>query len=117
MRGIADRLHSLGFELLSASCFKYPVKESLYEHTIIIDIEFRSQFSTIILGDLSTGWKWYTEVAGVGWPMMALSYSERFLWLGFISVEQRIKEITDEFETYLDTRDKEALGALRLLTS
>lgn len=115
MRGIADRLHRLSFEMLSARCFKHPVTESLYEHTIIVDIEFRHEYSTTILWDMPKGWKWFTEVAGIGWPMMALSYSETFICLGFLSVEERIKEITDEFEAYLDTLDNDALRAIRLL--
>jgi hypothetical protein len=34
-------MHSLGLELLSAAWFVYPVQDSTYEHTIIIDIELQ----------------------------------------------------------------------------
>lgn len=116
MRGVADKLYSLGFGLLSVACFVYPVQNSIYEHKIIIDIEFKKDYPDTLLGDLGIGWKWYHQtITDDHWPLMALAYSETFVWLGFISVEERVKEIVTAFEAYLDTRDKTALGAIMLL--
>ena len=116
MCGIADRLHSLGLELMSAGCFTHPVKDSFYEHKIIIDIEFKRQYPTTILGGLPTGWVWYTQtVSSDHLSLMALSYSETYVWLGE-TVEERIKQITEEFETYLDTMiDKDGFKAVLTL--
>ena len=116
MRGIADKMHFLGLDLLSACCFVYPVQESIYEHTIIVDIELKHQYPTMIL-DLPSGWKWYTQTATPDhWPLCAISYSETYVWLGFQSVEDRVQEIITGFEDYLSTKDKTALGAIMLLS-
>lgn len=117
MRGIADRLYALELDPMSAAWFTHPIQDSLYEHGITIDIDFKYQFAPVILGDLPTGWAMYTEtVTPDHLPVMVLIYSERYVWLGFETVEQRVQEIIKEFEEYLDTRDKDALIALRLLT-
>ncbi len=111
-----DRLYSLGFDVMSASCFTHPVQDSLYEHRIIMDVEFKKQYLESILGDLPTGWHYYTEtVTSDHYPISILAYNEIFVWLGFISVDERIKQIVTEFEAYLDTRDKAALEAIMLL--
>lgn len=118
MRGIVDRLYYLGFDMLSASCFSHPVDGSLYGYSIVMDVVFKKEFSTFLLGDLPVGWVWYTEtITDDHMPLMALGYSEIYMWLGVETVEQRIKQITEEFESFLDTRDKLALEAIRLLTA
>ncbi len=115
-RGIADRLHNLSFELMSAGCFTHPVADSLYEHRITIDIEFKRQYLISILGDLPAGWKWYTEtVTPDHTPLSVIVYSEVYVWLGFETVNQRIKQIVTAFEEYLDRIYKTAFGAIMLL--
>ena len=118
MRGVADKLYSLlGNELLSASCFVYPVDGSIYEHTIIIDLEFRRQISTMLLGDFPTGWVWYTQtVTDDHLPLMVLGYSETYVWSGVFTIEDRVQQIIKEFEAHLDTRDIEAVRAIMLLS-
>lgn len=116
MRGVADKLHSLRFELLSAASFKYPVQGSAYEHTIIIDIELKRTYPETLLPTLQDGWKWYTQtVTDDHLPLSALGYSEQFVWVGFESVEERVEQITAEFIAYLDTRDPEAFKAILTL--
>lgn len=117
MRGVADKLYNLlGNEMLSASCFVYPVDGSIYDHTIIIDIEFRRQISTMILGDFSIGWKWHTQtVTDDHLPLMALGYSEPYVWSGVLTVEDRVQQIIKEFQAHLDTRDIEAVRAILTL--
>lgn len=116
-RPLADKLYSLGFDLLSAACFTHPVEGSIYEHSIIVDIEFNRQYIPTILGDLPAGWRYYLEtVSEDHWPISALAYGETYVWLGFETVEERIKQIVTGFVEYLDTRDKVALGAIMMLS-
>jgi hypothetical protein len=116
-RPLVDKLFNLGFDLLSIACLTHPVQGSLYEHTIIVDIEFKRQYISTILGDLPVGWKYYLEtVTDDHWPISALAYGETYVWFGFETIEERIEQIVAGFVEYLDTRDKEALGAIMLLT-
>lgn len=116
MRPLADGLYDLGFELLSASCFTYPVKQSVYEHRITLEVELKKQYPIMkILRDLPTGWKYYTEVVGTDWPISVLAYIETYMWPINETVEKRISQIVMELVEYLDTRDKAALGAIMML--
>lgn len=84
----------LGNELLSASCFVYPLDGSIYEHTIIIDLKFRCQISTLLLGDLPTGWKWYTQTATDDHLLLlVLGYSVTYVWSEVLTAEDRIQQI------------------------
>lgn len=117
-RGIADRLFLLGFDVMSAGCFTHPVQDSIYEHRITIDIEFRRQYLTSILGDLPAGWKWWTEtITADRTPLSVLAYSEVYVWLGFETIADRITQIVTGFEEYLDRIDNEAFGAIMLLAN
>lgn len=115
-RGIADRLYALEIEPLSAAHFVYPVQDSIYEHTIIIDIELKRTYPETLLPALPKNWKWYTQtVTGDQLNLSVLGYSEQFVWVGFQTVEERIKQITKEFINYLDTHDLEAFKAILTL--
>jgi hypothetical protein len=115
MRPVVDALFDLGFEILSSSCFTYPVKQSVYEHRITLQIEFRKQYPMLALGDVSVGWKYYTEVVGADWPISVLAYVETYMWPAYETAEKRIAQIVTEMVEYLDTRDKVALGAIMML--
>lgn len=92
MLGVSDKLYSLlANELLSASYFVYPVNASIYEHTIIIDLEFSRQISTMLLGDFSSDWVWHTQtVTDDHLFLMALG---TYVWSGVMSVEERVQQI------------------------
>jgi hypothetical protein len=113
-RGIADKLYALGIEMLSISHYTHPVADSYYEHYIYITIELAKVYSTSILGDLYNGWEWFTESSSItDDPLLVLSYSETFVWLCELSVDERVQEIIKEFEDYLDTtRDVNATRAV-----
>lgn len=116
MRPVADALYDLDcFELLSASCFTTPVQDSLYEHRITLEVEFKNPYPIKILGDLPSGWKYYTEIVGTDWKISVLAYIEIYVWLGFETITQRINQIVTEMVDYLGTRDKAALCAIMLL--
>lgn len=107
---------ALGIELLSSACFVYPVQNSIYEHTIIIDMELKRIYRKTLLPELPKGWKWYTQtVTDDHLSLFVLGYSEQFVWLGFQSIKQRVQEITAEFLAYLDNRNKTVLAAVMLL--
>lgn len=109
-------MHSLGIELLSAAYFTYPVENSIYEHTIIIDIELKRDYPTLLLGELLKGWKWYTQtVTDDHWPLLVLGYSETFVWSVVLTVEDRVQQIIKAFEDYLGTRDPKAVRAILML--
>lgn len=118
-RGIADRLYSLGLDIMSAAYFTYTRENSIYEHSIIIDIEFQReyQYPITILGDLPTGWKFYTEtVTEDHIPLLVLGYSETFVWSGVQTVDERVMQIIKDFEAHLDTSyDPKAVKAILML--
>lgn len=115
-RGIADKMHSLGLELLSAAWFVCPVQDSTYEHTIIIDIELQRTSPETLLPTLPKNWKWYTQtVTGEHLHLSVLGYSEQFVFLGVETIKERIKQIIDKFISYLDTRDPESFRAILTL--
>lgn len=104
-RRIADKMYSLGIEILSASWFVSPVTGSLYEYYMHICIELRKDYPINILGDLYTGWKWYTKtITDDRLPLQVIGYSETFVFDGVLTVECRVQEIIKEFENYLGTR-------------
>ena len=81
-----------------------------------MDIELKRQISTMLLGDLPKGWLWYTQtVTGDQLNLSVLGYSETFVWSGVLTVKKRIKQITEDFINYLDTRDPEAFKAILTL--
>jgi hypothetical protein len=117
MLTVADRLYELGFKVMSASCFSNPVQDSIYEYRITLEVEFKIRYWESILGELPKGWKYYTETSSLDcFPISILAYCEVYIWLGFETVEERVKQIIDELVSYLDTRDKVALGAIMLLS-
>jgi hypothetical protein len=116
MRPVADRLYELGFEVMSASCFTYPEQQSIYEHRISLRVEFKNQYPIkTILGDLATGWKYYTQIVGTDWPISILGYCKVYVLTEYETVEERIKLIVAELAAYLDTRDKVALRSIMML--
>lgn len=118
MRPVADRLYELGFKVMSTYCFTHPVQDSLYEHRITAEVEFKTRYWESILGDLPTGWRYYTETSSLDHLQISLlAYSEVYVCLGFESVEERINQIITELVAYLDTRDKTAIEAIMLLSN
>jgi hypothetical protein len=116
MRPVVDGLYDLGFELLSASCFTYPVKQSVYEHRITLEVEFRKQYPMLALGEIPVGWKYYTETGTDDhWPLSILAYIETYMRPVYETVEERINQIVTEFADYLGTRDKVALQSIMML--
>lgn len=81
-----------------------------------MDIEFKRQYSEFILGGLPVGWKYYLEtISSDYWQISTLAFIERYIYLGFNPIEQRVQQITAEFIKYLDTRDRTALGSIMML--
>lgn len=112
-RGIADKTYALGLELLSAGCFVAPVRDSLYEHHITIDLEFRHDLPPIL--DLPPKWTHFTEIVGTDFQISAIGYSETFVWIGIKSPQERAQQIANDFSVYLSTLDKFSLTAIRTL--
>ena len=113
MHGIVNRLTDIGLCVSSGNWATFPIEDSHYSHSIVININFRHQFQPAILGDLPVGWKWYTETTSEDHtPLMVVIYSETFTWSGSQTVEERVIQIIREFETYLDTLDKDAIAAI-----
>jgi len=82
-----------------------------------MDVEFKRQYFSTVLGDLPTNWTFYTEtVTDDHWPVMILGYSESYVWLGFETVEERVQQIVTEFIRYLNTRDRTGLAAIMMLS-
>jgi hypothetical protein len=114
-RGIANKLYDLGVEPLSVAHFTHPSTDSMYEHYINVCIELRKGYPKNILGDLYTGWHFYTETVSsdhIPLPLLVLSYSETFVWLSYETVEERVLQIIKDFVLYLESRDPEATRAL-----
>jgi hypothetical protein len=112
-RGIADKLYALGVEPLCVSHFTNYVTGSYTEHYISFCIELRKGYPTTVLGDLYSGWKFYTEtVTDDHTPLLVLGFSETFVYEGGQMVEERIKQIIKDFEDYLTTFDPQAIKSI-----
>lgn len=115
-RGIPDRLYALGIEPLSVAHFTSPVTDSVYKHYISLCIELRKGYPVSILGDLYTGWKFYTEtITDDKLPLLVLGYTETFVYEGGQSVEERVIEIIKQFENYLGTFEPQSVRAILML--
>lgn len=112
-KSIALKLYHLGLEPLSAGCFTTPIPESLYEHRITFDIEFRHEIPPVLA--LPNGWNHYTEIVGTDFQISAIGYSETFVFLGTETVSERCHQIANDFTIYLSSLDSDALEAIRTL--
>lgn len=108
-RKLADKLYSMGIEPLSVAHFTQNVVGSDDRHKIQILVELRYNYPTDILGDsLPYGWHFYSEtISGdhTPLPLLILSYYETFHCEVKLTVKERIKQIIEQFENYLSTRD------------
>lgn len=112
-KGIALKLYHLGLEPLSAGCFVTPVPESLYDHRITFDIEFRDEIPPILA--LPAGWSYYTQIVGTDFQISVIGYSEVYTWDGVRSPSNRCQEVAELFVEYLSSLDKAALDAIKTL--
>lgn len=117
LKAVVDELYVLSIDVMSASWFSFSIKESYYEHRITAFVELAHAYQTTLLGDLPSGWIWYTEtVTGDHLPLSCLGYNEVFAWIGEITVEERIGQIVSEMVAYLRTRDPVGIRAVLLLS-
>ncbi len=115
-RTIADMLWDLNVEPLCVAHFTSPVTGSAYEHYISFCIELRKGYPINILGDLPAVWKIYTEtITDDHTPLLVIGYIETFVFDDVKTVDDRIREITKEFEDYLSTRDIQATKSILML--
>ena len=114
-RGIADKLYSLGIEPLSVAHFTNPVTGSAYEYYIHICIELRKGYPIDILGEVPTGWQFFTETISsdhTPLSLLVLGYTETYVWNGVLTVEDRVQEIIKQFEDYLTTFDPQSVRSV-----
>ena len=106
-RYLADRLYSLGIEPLCVAHFTQLVNGSDCKYIINVHIELKHSYPLDILGDsLPIKWRWYNEtISSDRTPLVIpiLAYYETYCYDGIKSVDDRVKEIIDEFVQYLDT--------------
>lgn len=119
MVGIATRLHSLGITPLSAVWTTTEMGTwDDYEYLITLKIDIGKRINEAVLGQLPEGWAYYWQtVTPDKSELHMLAYTERWFNLGFETLHERLVTIIKEFDTYLDSRDVDAVKALILLTS
>ena len=119
MVGIAERLHSMGITPLTAIWTATELGAwNDYEYLLSVKIDIGRRINEAILGELPKNWKYHwSTVTPDRSELHMLAYTERWYNLGFESVNKRINSLIKEFESYLDTRDNEAVKALLLLTT
>jgi hypothetical protein len=106
----------MGIEPLSVAHFTQNVVGSDDRHKIQIFIELRHSYPTDILGDnLPYGWHFYSETTSgdhTPLPLLILSYYETFHYEVKLTVDERIKQIVEQFVEYLSTRDAASTRAV-----
>ena len=119
MSPLADKLYDLGVEPLSVAHFTQLVAGSQYKHIINVHIELRHSYPLDILGDLPIKWRWYNETTSEDrTPLLIpiLDYYETYCYDGVKSVDDRVKQVINEFVQYLDTfRDPQATKSILML--
>lgn len=119
MIGIADKLFAMGIVPMTAIWTATELGEVKdYEYLLSVKVDISERISEAILGELPIGWRYYwNTVSPDRSELHMLAYTERWYNFGFDSVVDRVEELIKEFESYLDTRDSEAVKALLLLTT
>jgi len=119
MIGIADRLYAMGIVPMTAIWTATELGEVKdYEYLLSVKVDISERISEAVLGELPVGWRYYwNTVSPDRSELHMLAYTERWYNFGFDSVVDRVEELIKEFESYLDTRDSEAVKALLLLTT
>ena len=111
--GIVDRLYNFGLEPVMAiySVNSVGTASDMYHPSIVIQLSTQIKYK--ILGELPAGWAY-------GWKdgkVFSLDYNDWCTYIDIVEAETRLKEVTKEFEAYLDTRDVESTRVVMLLTA
>ncbi len=116
---IVSKLYALGISPLSAIYTATEMSDwEGYEYLLSIKIDIGKRISEAILGELPPDWQYFwNTVSPDKTELHLIAYTEKWFNLGFETVGERIGELINEFESFLDIRDIEATKALILLTS
>ncbi|HOQ16413.1 MAG TPA: hypothetical protein PLG49_03495, partial [Defluviitaleaceae bacterium] len=107
------RLYNLGLEPVMAiySVNSVGTASDVYNPSIIIQLS--TQIKCKILGELPAGWAYCWDDGMV----FSLDYNDWCTYIDIVEAETRLKEVTKEFEAFLDTRDVESTRAVILLAT
>jgi len=113
MLGIVDRLYDLGIATVMAICTfnRTGSAPDIYHPGIIIQLS--EQVTYEMLGELPVGWSYCWDDGMV----FSLDYNDWCTYIDIVEAETRLKEVTKEFEAFLDTRDVESTRAVILLAT
>jgi len=111
--GIVDRLYNFGLEPVMAiySFNSVGTASDMYHPSIVIQLS--TQIKCRILGELPVGWSYCWDDGMV----FSLDYNDWCTYIDIVEAETRLKEVTKEFEAFLDTRDVESTRAVILLAT
>jgi len=90
------------------------------EYVLTLQIDIGSRVCEPVLGDLPAGWEYHWKKdASDKTELSKITCEAQWFDCGFAgkSLENKIGELVKEFEAFLDTRDKEAVKSLLLLTN
>ncbi len=114
LRGIVDRLYHPGIVPESASfdlnCFDRQSKM----YCIKLNIHLKQHLNCAVLGDLPAGWNYYWDHDED--KICMLGYMDYKCYVGVMKAKERVYTVANEFEKFLDKRDREAVKAMLLLT-
>jgi hypothetical protein len=117
MVGIADRLYSMGIVPTTAMWVATELGTAKdHEYFLTLEINLRRRINESVLDKLPEGWKFHWEtVTPDQSPVKMLAYTGRWINVGLKSLDERIAELIQEFEEFLDSKDSEAIKAVLLL--
>lgn len=117
-KAIADSMYDLMDDIgpLSVAHFITPIIGESNKYYINVYIDLPKDYPIKILGDLPIGWVIHTEtVSEDRLSLLVIGYNETFIYEWGKTVDDRVKEIINEFEDYLGTMDIDAVKAILML--
>ncbi|WP_411680980.1 hypothetical protein [Clostridium thailandense] len=111
------KVDSLGLQVASAFCLAETHKTP-YKHTLIeAGVYFKCLYPEMLLQDLPSGWYW-TDYITLEHKAICSSivYNAEYVDTGAMSLDKTVEGVINDLLDYLDTKDKNGLRAIMLLS-